>query len=102
MTIEAWDRKRNLVRRISSIKRESAARLELVIDRFRRKEGPVFLLHLAGNRRSGRLVFRERFGNFLGRQFRGWKLVELSAEAHLEFSRSPAFPRGVLRHDQHG
>jgi len=108
LTIEAWDRNRNLVRRISSIKRESAARLELVVERFGRKEGPLFLLDLGrpagveSGRRSERLVFRERFGNWLRRQFPGWKLVELSAEANLEFSLSPAFPRGFLRHGQHG
>ena len=28
--------------------------------------------------------------------------MELSAEANLEFSVSPAFPRGFLRHAQHG
>jgi hypothetical protein len=108
LTIEAWDCKRNLVRRISSIRRESAARLELVVERFGRKEGPLFLLDLGrpagveSGRRSERLVFRERFGTFLRRQFPGWKLTELSAEANLEFSLSPAFPRAFLRHGQHG
>ena len=66
----------------------------------------MFLLDLtrrAGEemgRRSGRLVFRERFRLFLRRQFPEWKLVELSAEANLEFSLSPAFPRAFLRHGQ--
>lgn len=108
LTIEAWDCKRNLVRRIRSIRRESAARLELVVERFGRKEGPLFRLDLGrpagveSGRRSERLVFRERFGTFLRRQFPGWKLTELSAEANLEFSPSPAFPRSFLRHGQHG
>jgi len=108
LTIEAWDTKRNLARRIIGIKRESAARLELVVERFGRREGPLFLLDMArpagveAGRRSGRLVFRERFGMFLRSQFPGWKLAELSAEANLEFSLSPAFPRGFLRHGQHG
>lgn len=68
LTMEAWDRKRNLVRRVSSIKRESAARRELGIERFRRKEGPLFLLDLvAAGGASG--WFSGRFGNFLRRQF---------------------------------
>ena len=108
LTIEAWDRSRNLARRIIGIKRETVARMELVVERFGRKEGPLFLLDLARpagvetGRRGGRLVFRERFGMFLRSQFPGWKLAELSAEANLEFSLSPAFPRGFLRHGQHG
>ncbi len=108
LTIEAWDRTRNLSRRVMAIKQESAARLELVVERFGRREGQLFLLDLARragmetSRRSARLVFRERFGMFLRRQFPQWKLVELSAEANLEFSLSPAFPRAFLRHGQHG
>ena len=79
-----------------------------MVERFGRKEGPLFLIDLGrpagveAGRRSERLVFRERFGAFLRRQFPGWKLAELSAEANLEFSLSPAFPRGFLKHGQHG
>jgi hypothetical protein len=107
LMLEAWDRTRNLARRILAIKRESVARLELVVERFGRREGQLLLLDLArragmeAGRRSTRLVFRERFGMFLRRQFPEWKLVELSAEANLEFSLSPAFPRAFLRHGQH-
>ena len=78
------------------------------MERFARREGQLFLLDLgrrAGadlGRRSGRLVFRERFRLFLRRQFPEWKLAELSAEANLEYSLSPAFPRAFLRHGQHG
>ncbi len=108
LTIEAWDRTRNLARRITAIKDTSAARLELVVEHFGRREGQMFLLDLSRRvgaevgRRSGRLVFRERFRLFLRRQFPEWKLAELSAEAHLEFSLSPAYPRAFLRHGQHG
>ena len=78
------------------------------MERFARREGQMYLLDLARRagaemgRRSGRLVFRERFRLFLRRQFPEWKLAELSAEANLEFSLSPAFPRAFLRHGQHG
>jgi hypothetical protein len=108
LTIEAWDRTRNLSRRITAIKDTSAARLELVVEHFGRREGRMFLLDLSRRagaelgRRSGRLVFRERFRLFLRRQFPEWKLAELSAEANLEFSLSPAYPRAYLRHGQHG
>ena len=108
LTLQAWDRTRNLTRRILTIHEPAGARLELTVERFARREGQMFLLDLARpsgadmGRRSGRLVFRERFRLFLRRQFPEWKLAEVSAEANLEFSLSPAFPRAFLRHGQHG
>jgi hypothetical protein len=108
LTLQAWDRTRNLARRVTGIKQSTAARMEIVVERFPRREGRMFLLDLgrpAGadlGRRSGRLVFRERFRLFLRRQFPEWNLAELSAEPNLEFSLSPAFPRAFLRHGQHG
>ena len=83
------------------------ARLELGVERFGGRQGKLFLLDLARRagaemgRRSGRLVFRERFRLFLKRQFTDWTLTEISAEPDLEFSLSPAFPRASLRHGQH-
>lgn len=108
LVLEAWDRTRTLSRRIVELKEESPARLELAVERFARRQGPLFLLDLARGsagemaRRGGRLVFRERFRLFLRRQFPDWTLAELSTEPHLEFSLSPAFPRAFLRHGQHG
>jgi hypothetical protein len=108
LTLQAWDRTRNLARRVTGIKESTTARMELAVERFPRREGQLYLLDLgrrAGadlGRRSGRLVFRERFRLFLRRQFPEWNLAELSAEANLEFSLSPAFPRAFLRHGQHG
>jgi len=107
LTLQAWDRTRNLTRRVTGIKQSTAARMELAVERFPRRQGQLFLLDLgrragAGlGRRSGRLVFRERFRLFLRRQFPEWNLAELSAEPNLEFSLSPAFPRALLRHGQH-
>jgi len=107
LSLQAWDRNRNLVRRVLEIKESTAARLELTVEKFARREGQVFLLDLARpsgaelGRRSERLVFRERFRLFLRRQFPGWHLAELSADANLEFSLSPAFPRAFLREGQH-
>jgi hypothetical protein len=108
LTLQAWDRTRNLTRRITEIQEPTAGRLDMTVERFARREGQLFLLDLAQRsgadlgRRSGRLVYRERFRLFLRRQFPEWKLAEISAEANLEFSLSPAFPRAFLRHGQHG
>jgi hypothetical protein len=108
LTLQAWDRTRNLTRRILTIHEPAGARLELTVERFARREGQMFLLDLARpsgaemGRRSGRLVFRERFRLFLRRQFPEWNLAEVSAEANLEFSLSPAFPRAFLKHGRHG
>jgi len=108
LTLQAWDRTRNLTRRVTGIKDSTIGRLEMTVERFPRREGSLFLVDLgrrAGadlGRRSSRLVFRERFRLFLRRQFPEWNLAELSAEPNLEFSLSPAFPRAFLRHGQHG
>ena len=107
LTLQAWDRTRNLTRRVTGLGVASAGRLEMVVERFARREGRLYLLDLARRagaemgRRSGRLVFRERFRLFLRRQFPEWTLAELSTEPNLEHSLSPAFPRAFLRHGQH-
>ncbi|MGD0047944.1 MAG: hypothetical protein ABSE42_13125 [Bryobacteraceae bacterium] len=108
LTLQAWDRTRNLTRRVTGVGVTSAGRLEMVVERFARREGRMYLLDLARRagvemgRRSGRMVFRERFRLFLRRQFPEWTLAELSTEPNLEHSLSPAFPRAFLRHGQHG
>ena len=107
LTLQAWDSRRNLTRRIMGAEESTAGKLEIAVERFARREGSVFLLDLARRsgadmgRRGGRLVVRERFRLFLRRQFPEWTLTELSAEANLEHSLSPAFPRAFLRHGQH-
>lgn len=108
LTLQAWDESRNLVRRVTGIAAETRGRLELVVERFARKEGRVFLVDLARpssqdvERRSQRLIFRERFRQFLTRQFADWTLAEISTEANLEASLSPSFPRAFLRRGQSG
>src|SRR5262245_10600926 len=89
LTIQAWDRTRNFTRRIIAMAEPSSGRLEMKVERFARREGQLFLVDLgrpAGadlNRRSRRLVFRERFRLFLRRQFPDWKVAELTTEANL-------------------
>ena len=108
LTIQAWDRTRNWTRRIVAVAQASNARLEMTVERFARREGQMFLLDLsrkAGvelSKKSGRLVFRERFRLFLRRQFPEWDLSEVTAEADLEHSLSPSFARAWLKHGQHG
>jgi hypothetical protein len=108
LTLQAWDSKRNLTRRITGMKEPTPGRLEIVVERFARREGQLFLLDLARRpgaelgKRSVRLVFRERFRLFLRRQFPEWRLAELSSEPNLEASLSPNYPRAFLRYGKHG
>jgi len=108
LVLQAWDRTRNLVRRVGRIKTETRGRLELVVERFARREGSLFLIDLAQpagaetGRRGPRRVFRERFREMLCRQFPGWKIEELSVESDLHHSLSPAYPRAFLKHGQSG
>jgi hypothetical protein len=108
VTIQAWDRKRNLLRRVMDVDDSAAGRLELTVERFARREGKAFLLDMARQsnagvtRRSSRMVFRERFRLLLHRLFPDWTLAEISTEADLEHSISPAFARAYLKHGQLG
>jgi hypothetical protein len=108
LTLQAWDRTRNWTRRVVRVSQSGNARLEMTVEHFGRREGQMFLLDLARRggadmgKRSGRLVFRERFRLLLLRQFPGWNTAEITAEGDLEHSLSPSFPRAFLKHGQHG
>jgi hypothetical protein len=101
--LQAWDSTRNLVRRVSAIQRQAPGKLVLKVTRFGKLQGTLELIdrrrairdHVP--LRSARLGFREQFRLFLRRQFPGYKLAELSTEADLEHSLSPAYPRALLR-----
>ena len=101
--IEAWDDSRRLARRINSIVRRQPGMVTLAIERFGSKKGTLLVVDRARPagldpaRRAARLVLRERFGRFLSRQFAGWTVDELTTEANLENSLSPAYPRAMLR-----
>jgi len=103
VVLQAWDDRRNLVRRITAIESESRGRLELRFERFAKKTGTLTLLDLnRGVRqqlelRTSRLEFREQFRRFLKRQFPSHKIATLSTEANLEESLSPAYARALLR-----
>ena len=103
LNLQAWDEHRNLVRRVADIHEETRGRMELVVERFAGKRGALFLLDLARpasaewSRRGTRLVFRERFRDYLSREFPAWKVAELSTEADLEHTLSPAYPRALVK-----
>ncbi len=103
LILQAWDDTRNLARRITGLGEEKPGRLELIVERFGKRQGQLYLIDLARGagletrRRGCRLVLREQFRRFLSRQFPGWKIAELSTEANLEESLSPVYPRALLR-----
>jgi hypothetical protein len=90
------------------VREQVRGRLELVVERFAGKRGVLFLLDLAQSagpeweRRGTRLVFREQFRQYLHREFPAWNIAELSTEADLEHSLSPAYPRALLKRGTSG
>jgi hypothetical protein len=101
--LQAWDHRRNLVRRLIAIERESLGKLSLKVTRFGKLPGTLELIDrrraMRDNvpLRTARHGFREQFRRFLRRQFAAYKLAELTTEADLEHSLSPAYPRALLR-----
>jgi hypothetical protein len=101
--LQAWDSKRNLVRRVSAIESASRGKLVLRVARFGKLSGTLELIDrrraVRDNvpLRTARLGFREQFRLFLRRQFPAYKLAELTTAADLEHSLSPAYPRALLR-----
>ncbi len=108
LTLEAWDARRNLARRVIAVESERPGRLELAVERFGKRPGKIILADAARpssrcvERRSVRHAFLEQFRRFLRRQFPGWNLAELSADPDLEHSLSPVYPRGFLKKGNSG
>ena len=102
ITLQAWDASRNLVRRVMAVGRVEKGKVSLKVQRFAGREGAMQLVDLAHprtqdwERKGSRMVFRERFRCMLEREFPEWRVAELSTEADLEHSLSPAFPRALL------
>jgi hypothetical protein len=103
LSLQAWDGRRNLVRRITGIERQTSGKLVLKIERFPKRPGTLALVDLARPSgvdveiRTRRLEFRERFRLFLRRQFPGFDVAGLTTEPDLEHSLSPTYPRALLR-----
>ena len=103
IVLQAWERERNLVRRIVRLKEKRADRICFVVERFPKSEGELQVADLASpigrdlERRTSRQAFRERLYLMLARQFPDWQIEEISSEANLEQSLSPAYTRAFLR-----
>lgn len=103
LVLQAWTADRNLVRRVTGVQNEGKGRLDLAIERFGQRNGILQLIDTArpssekSTRRVGRISFRELFRRMLARQYPGWHIAELTAEADLQHSLSPAYPRAFLR-----
>ena len=103
LTLDAWDDKRNISRRVIGVTENCPGRLELLIERFGKRTGALFLLdaarpaNQARARHGERLVFREEFRRMVSRAFAGWKIAELSSEMDLHRSFSPNYPRAFVR-----
>ena len=108
LSIQVWDRTRNLVRRIIGLEGEQQGKLELVIEKFPKREGQLLLVDTARPAlartpvRGRRLSFRERFRRLLRRQKPDWKLAEITTGQDLEHSLSSLYPRALLRKGRTG
>lgn len=108
VTLEAWDRERNLARRVAAIDGRRPGRLYLRIERFGRRQGRLVLYDqgraacASAGRRGARMVGREMLRRFLRRQFPGWRIASVSADADLEHSLSPSYPRALMRQGSQG
>jgi hypothetical protein len=103
MVLQVWDDRRNLVRRVTGIESERPGKLTLRVERFPRRTGMVEMVDTArpaaraATLKSGRQSFREDFRRYLRRQFPGWRIAEITTEADLEHSLSPAYARAFLK-----
>lgn len=103
LVLQAWDRQRNLVRKIVALKEHRRDRICLLIERFPKSEGELEIADLAAphgrilERKTSRHAFRERFYLMLTREFPDWRIEEVSSEPNLEQSLTPSYTRGFLR-----
>lgn len=108
LVLEAWDSRRNLVRKIARVKDQRRDRLALISERFPRLEGELQIADLSApngrelQRKTSRAAFRERFQLMLAREFPAWSLDDVSIETNLEQSLSSAYARAFLRQGSHG
>jgi len=103
LVLQAWDRQRNLVRKIIGLTEQRRDRICLTVERFPKSEGELQIADLASphgrdlERRTSRHAFRERFYLMLSREFPDWRIAEISSEPNLEQSLSPSYTRAFLR-----
>lgn len=108
LTVQAWDETRNLVRRVTGLKEEKPGKLDLLVEKFPKREGRLYLIDLARPAMAGairqetRLSFREQFRRLLSRQLPDWKLAELTSGLDQQHSLSGSYPRALLKKGQTG
>lgn len=100
--LQAWDDKRNLVRKVTGVKEQRRDRMILFTERFPRTAGEMQIWDMAApggkevERRGAKTAFRERLRRLLAREFPAWRMEDLSSEPDLEQSLSPSYIRGFL------
>jgi hypothetical protein len=103
LVLQAWDQRRNLVRKITGLKEQWRDRLCLVTERFRNAQAELQIADLAApncrelGRKTSRIAFCERFHLMLAREWPEWQIVEISADANLEESLSTSYARAFVR-----
>ncbi len=108
VVLQAWDRERNLVRKIVGLKEQRRDRLSLVIERFPKAQAELQVADLAAphgrelERTTSRRAFGERFHLMLSREFPDWRIEEVSSEPNLEQSLTPSYTRAFLRQGSTG
>jgi hypothetical protein len=108
LVLQAWDKQRNLVRKIVGLKEQRRDRISLVVERFPKSEAEMQIADLAAplgrelGRTTSRRAFGERFRLMLSREFPEWRIEEVSSEPNLERSLSPSYTRAFLRRGSQG
>jgi hypothetical protein len=103
LTLQVWENRRNLVRRIVGVRRQRRGRLTLITERFPKTQGEMQIADLAApeglewRRKSSRVAFRDRFRLLVAREFPGWAMEDVSSDPNLEESLSASWVRAFLR-----
>jgi hypothetical protein len=103
LVLQAWDQRRNLVRKITGVKAQRRDRLSLITEHFRNADAELQIADLAApsgrelGRKTSRMAFCERFRMMLAREWPEWQTVEISADPNLEASLSTSYARAFLR-----
>jgi hypothetical protein len=103
LVLQAWDQKRNLVRKITGLKAQHGDRLCLTTERFRNLHAELQIADLAApggrelSRKTSRVAFCERLRLMLAREWPEWNVADVSADPNLEESLTPSFTRAFMR-----
>jgi hypothetical protein len=101
--LHAWSDGGNIVRRVTAVVAETRGKLELRARLFGGGELTLALVDAARKggslrRAAGPAQFREMLRRMLERDFREWKIEQLTTAPDLEHSLSGLYARGVMRH----